>query len=320
MHGVAEPALEPVGVQQGHEQLEVLLLPRVRGRGHQQQLPGMPAEQLTELVALGLLQLVAEVMGRHPVRLVDHHQVPVGVLQLVLQVVGAGELVHSRDEEGIFLEHPALGAFRVGDGVGELAGQQLEVQAELLQQLVLPLLDQAAWGDDQAALQVTAEHQLLDIQARHDRLARSRVVGQQEAERRAVQQFTVDSLDLVGERLQVRRLHREHRVEPARHADAEGLGGQLESGGVGFEVVSRAVLCSREPGLVVAIQEAFVELAFGGAVGEADRVGADPGGGDHGDRSVTDDAGNLSAWGDLFEPHSHVWSALPGHPARPSRS
>jgi hypothetical protein len=44
VHAVAEPALEPVGVQQRQKQLEVLLLAGVRGRGHQQQVPGVPAE------------------------------------------------------------------------------------------------------------------------------------------------------------------------------------------------------------------------------------------------------------------------------------
>ena len=37
-------------------------------------------------------------------------------------------------------------------GVDQLVGEQLEPQPELVEQLVLPLLDQAARGDDQAAL------------------------------------------------------------------------------------------------------------------------------------------------------------------------
>ena len=115
-------------------------------------------------------------------RLVDHHQVPVGPLQLVLEVVGARQLVHPRDQQVVPGEDGVLGGRRLG--VGELPGQQLEVQPELLPQLILPLLDQAAGRDDQAALQVTAEHQLLDVQARHDRLARAGVVGEQEPQRR----------------------------------------------------------------------------------------------------------------------------------------
>ena len=48
----------------------------------------------------------------------------------------------------------------------ELVGQQVEPQPELEEQLVLPLLDQAAGGDDQALLDVVAEQQLLDVEAR----------------------------------------------------------------------------------------------------------------------------------------------------------
>jgi len=40
------------------------------------------------MVALGLLQLVAEVVRGHPVRLVDHHQVPVGALKLLFELIG----------------------------------------------------------------------------------------------------------------------------------------------------------------------------------------------------------------------------------------
>ena len=75
---VADRALEPVRVEQRQEQLEVLLLAAVRRRGHQQEVTGDLAEQPAELVALGLLDLVAEVVRRHLVRLVDDDEVPVG--------------------------------------------------------------------------------------------------------------------------------------------------------------------------------------------------------------------------------------------------
>ena len=47
-------------------------------------------------------------------------------------------------------------------------------------QLVLPLLGEAAGADDEAPFQVSAGDELLDEEARHDRLARAWVVGQQE--------------------------------------------------------------------------------------------------------------------------------------------
>ena len=72
-------ALEAVAVEQREEELEVLLLAAVRGRGHQQEVAGDVAELLAELEALGLLELAAEVVGAHAVGLVDDHEVPVGL-------------------------------------------------------------------------------------------------------------------------------------------------------------------------------------------------------------------------------------------------
>ena len=76
----------------------------MRGGGHQQQVTGDPAEQFAELEALGLLQLSAEVVGGHAVCFVDDDEVPFGVLELGLQLLVAGELVHPRDEQGVGLE------------------------------------------------------------------------------------------------------------------------------------------------------------------------------------------------------------------------
>ena len=117
---------------------------------------------------------------------------------------------------------------RAGSASASWRVSSSNVQAELLAQLVLPLLDQTAGRDDQAALQVAAEHQLLDVEAGHDRLARAGVVGEQEAQRGSLDQLAVDGLDLVGERLKIARMHGEHRVEPARHPYPERLGGELE--------------------------------------------------------------------------------------------
>ena len=108
-------------------------------------------------------------------------------------------------------------------------------EPELEEQLVLPLLDQAAGGDDQAALDVVAEDQLLDVEAGHDRLAGAGVVGEQEPQRRARQQLAVDRADLVRQRLDVAGRDREHRVEQAGQRDPLGLGDELEVGGGGVE-------------------------------------------------------------------------------------
>lgn len=58
--------------------------------------------------------------------------------------------------------------------------QRCAVLGELkaLAQLVLPLLGEAAGANDEAALEIAASNQLIDEQARHDGLARTRIVGQ----------------------------------------------------------------------------------------------------------------------------------------------
>jgi hypothetical protein len=50
-------------------------------------------------------------------------------------------------------------------------------QMEAAEELVLPLLGQAAGADHEAALQVSSGDQLLDEQPRHDGLSCTRVIG-----------------------------------------------------------------------------------------------------------------------------------------------
>ena len=73
----------------------------MRCGGHQQQMAGDPTEQLAELEALSLLQLAAEVVGAHAVGLIDDDQIPLGLLQLRLQLLVAGQLIHPRDQQRV---------------------------------------------------------------------------------------------------------------------------------------------------------------------------------------------------------------------------
>jgi hypothetical protein len=179
VHAVAEASLEAVAIQQGHEELEVLLLAVVRCRRHQQEVPRQRGEQLAQPIALGVLDLAAEEGGRHLVRLVADHQVPaaIGGLQLLLDVLVAGKLVEPGDGQ-VGLQEPVAGprSFQL------VVGEDLEGQVEALVKLVLPLLGQAAGADDQAALQVAPGDEFLDEQAGHDGLAGARVVSQQETQ------------------------------------------------------------------------------------------------------------------------------------------
>ena len=116
-----------------------------------------PARSWPEAVALRVLDLAAEVGRAQLVGLVADDQVPVGLLELGLDVLVAAQLVEPADGQGVLLE-PVAGAGRF-----ELVvGHDLERQVEPAVQFVLPLLDEVAGADDQAALQVAAGHQLLD--------------------------------------------------------------------------------------------------------------------------------------------------------------
>lgn len=112
-------------------------------------------------------QLAAEV-GTHPVCLVDDDEVPLGFFELRLQLLVAGELVHPRDQERVGLED-----VEVDVGVDQLVREQVKRSPNLKKSAPARLLYQAARRDDEAVLDVIAEQQLLDVEAGHDRLART---------------------------------------------------------------------------------------------------------------------------------------------------
>ncbi len=113
-------------------------------------------------------------------RLVDDDEIPVGLLELRLHVIVTGELVEAGDDEVL-----------LGEGVSasgrldRVAGDDVELESELLGELVLPLLHEAPRRNDQAAADITPDHELLDEEPGHDGLARTRIVREQEAKRLA---------------------------------------------------------------------------------------------------------------------------------------
>ncbi len=297
VRGLLLPALEPVTVQQGEEELEILLLARVRGRGHQQQMASDLAEEFPELEALGLLQLAAEVVGAHAVRLVDDDQIPVGLLELGLELLVAGELIHPCDEERVGLEDVEIDL-----GVDELIGQQIEAQAELEEELVLPLLHEPAGRDDEALLHVIAQQQLLDVEAGHDCLAGAGVVGEQKAQRGTREQFAVHRADLVREGLHVAGGDGEHRVEQPGQRDALRLGHELEVAGVGVEGAA-AGLGDAELVLVLAEHDLLAEAAGDGLVGQFERVGTVPLRGNDRDDLGGDKPVDAQPWPEFLQQH-----------------
>ena len=134
-------------------------------------------------------------------------------------------------------------------------------EAELLGHLVLPLLDQAAGRDDQAALEVAADQQLLDQQPRHDRLAGAGIVGEQEAQRLARQHLAVDGRDLVRQRLDLRRADGEIGIEQVGEPDAVGLRRQPQQAAVGVEGVGPPGLDELEAAFLAAIDQPLADPA-----------------------------------------------------------
>ena len=317
MDAVAEAALEAVPVEQGQEELEVLLLAVVRRRRHQQEVAGQAREELPQAVPFRVLDLAAEERGRQLVGLVAHDQVPARVrrLQLLLHLLVARQLVQTGDDQ-VGLEEPVAGA----GGFELVVGQDLERKLESAVQLVLPLLGEAAGADDQAPLQVAAGDQLLDQQPRHDGLARAGVVGEQEAQRLARQHRVVDAGDLVRQRVDHRRVDRQQRVEQVREADALRLRHQPEQRAVAVEAPRPPLGDDLEPGLVVAVEQFVGDRAGLRLVGQLERFRAEPLHADDRDQAVgmhaTDGATGLQ----VFKPHgpNNSCCGIAGRPFRNS--
>jgi len=108
---------------------------------------------------LRLLELAAEIMGAHPVRLVDHDQVPLRFLKLGEQLLVARQLIHPRDKQRVLIKRRCA-----EHRLSELPRQNLKRQPKLQIQLVLPLIDQAPRRHDQTTLDVLAQNQLLDVE------------------------------------------------------------------------------------------------------------------------------------------------------------
>ena len=307
MDAIAEAALEAVAIQQGHEELKVRLL-AVVGRGrHEEEVSGQGREQLSQPVALGVFDLVAEHRGGQLVGLVADHQVPAAVrgLELLLHLLVARQLVEAGNDQ-VGFEKPVAGARRLQLVVGE----DLEGQMKAATQLVLPLFGQTAGADDEAALQVAPGDQLLDEQTGHDGLAGAGVIGQQIAQGLARQHGLVNGGDLVGQRIDHGGVHRQHRVEEMGEADAVGLRDQAEEGAVAVETPGPALLQQLQAGLVVTVEQLVGDLAGRGLVGQLQGLGTEPLDTDHRHQGIGDDAANGGVGLELFELHGREGRGL----------
>ena len=189
----------------------------------QQEMAGDPGKHSAELIALGIFNFTAPHGGGHFVRFVADDQVPIRCAELVLQLLIARELVQAGNAEIYFVENIS----RYG-GFQAVIGQNFKAQMEFLIELVLPLLGQIARRNDHAALQIAADDQLLQEQARHDGFARARIVGQNIAQRQPGQHFLIDRRNLMRQWLNGGGVDGQIRVEQMRQMNAIGLRNQAE--------------------------------------------------------------------------------------------
>ena len=143
-----------------------------------------------------------------------------------MDVVVAGELFEAGDGE-VVLDEPVGGS----GGFELVVGDDVEGELEFAGELVLPLLDEAAGADDEAALEVAAGDEFLDEEAGHDGLAGAGVVGEQEAQGLAGEHGFVDGDDLVGEGIDEGGVDGEDGVEKV---------GEAEEGAVAVEAPGSA--------------------------------------------------------------------------------
>src|SRR5580693_9004430 len=139
--------------------------------------------------------------------------------------------------------------------------QDVEGERELMPELVLPLLDEAPGRDDEATLDVAADHQLLAEEPGHDRLASAGIVSQEEPQGLARQHFLVDRFDLVRQWVKIRRLHREERIKQVSKRYPLCLRHEPEEVPVGIHRPGSPGLLDNEPRLVLAVEQLLVSPA-----------------------------------------------------------
>ena len=182
-----------VAVEQFEEEAEVLRVALVRRRRHQKIVVRHRRQRLAELVGERLL---VGAVRRHLVRLVDDHEIPAAAEQALLGVLDARDPRDRCDDLILFL--PWVLAVV---GAQHVAANHLEWLAEFFLQLALPLKAEVRRRDDQRPLHEASDLQLLEEQARHDRLPRAGVVGEEEANARQAHEVVVNRLELVRQRV-----------------------------------------------------------------------------------------------------------------------
>ena len=190
-------------------------------RCQEQEIVAVLGEPLRELVSLRSLDLVPPCgrvlrVGAALVSLVEDDEVPPLLPDPFPYVVLLG-VVDGRDDLGFPLpkiQELMLVVRRVDD---------LERLVEKAEQLVLPLNGQRGRDEDEAPVDGLPELEFLDEEAGHDRFARARVVGEQEAQPGLWQHAHIDRLDLMGQSADAGQADRELAVISVGETDAGRL-------------------------------------------------------------------------------------------------
>ena len=187
-----------------------------------------------------------------------------------------------------------------GHGILRIGWHDGERQPEFVVELVLPLLRQHAGADDQAALQVTTDHQFLDIQPGHDGLSAAGVIGQQETQRLAGQHLLIDRGDLMRQRDHIGCVYCQEGVEVVSLANALGFHGQPEVCARAGETPTRGGLQHLQIGFTVAVQQLGIGSTRGVLVKNLQHIAAVPLGVDDTYRPSCDDTLDIRPFGDLL--------------------
>ena len=108
------------------------------------------------------------------------------------------------------------------------SGENRKAQSKLLEEFILPLVNEAAWSDNEDADSVGPHDQLADVKSGHDCLASARVVGEDKPQGLLRQHCLIYRSDLMGKRLYIRGMDGHHRIKKVRQMDPERLCCKLE--------------------------------------------------------------------------------------------
>jgi hypothetical protein len=185
-------------------------------------------------------------------------------------------------------------------GLHLLSRDNVEIEVEFLLEFVLPLFDQAPGRDDEATLQIASDNQLFDEKTRHDRLACTGVISEQEPQRMARQHVAVHRGDLMRQRVDFGGMNCEIGVEEMREPDALRFRPYLERFAVAIEAEGPTCLEKLQAGLIVT-KENDLTRPVRPAINDIEGVGSNPLGAHHFHGGLAGDAAYLGACSDTLQ-------------------